>query len=238
MVASGCALGFGCSEYNAGLAPSADKWDGYDTGVTVESAFIENGCEFVVLSADESTSPFTWLATNGYAVPPGGEAILQEYIDAGVYFLAAKVVLSEVEVIDGWLPPIQLRYDSPFFGLRIRIGTISATGPQDVIIYALTPLEEGEVQIVNYPELPLPNECTWDGDDFGDWYEGQLQEAWELNGAGRVREYSWDLEPEAAATGYHCDPCTAMPIAPTQDGSFGDFGLQSRSAHLTRLHMR
>lgn len=236
---NGCALGFGCSSYAPADGSLTDKAsDDYDTGVTVESSFTEQGYEFVVLSADESTGLFTWLTNNGYAVPEGGEAMLQEYLDAGVYFLAAKVALSSVEVVDGWLPPIQLRYESDFFGLPIRIGTISASGPQDVIIYALTDLDKGEVLIANYPELPLPTECTWSGEDFGDWYEEQLDEAWAENGAGWVKEYSWELEPTEAAQGYHCDPCTATPAAPTADGSFGAFGLQSRSAHLTRLHVR
>jgi hypothetical protein len=233
----GCALGFGC-EATADMGVVTRLDDSFDTGVTVESQFVEYGYQFVVLSAEESGSLFTWLSNNGYAVPAGGEAILQEYLDAGVYFLAAKVALSEIETVDGWLPPIQLHYQSDFFGLPIRIGTISAAGPQDVVIYALTGLDDGEVSITNYPELPLPNECTWSGDDFGDWYEEHIQASWEANGPGWIREYSWDLEPGPAATGYHCDPCTATPAAPTRDGSFGDFGLPSMSAHITRLHAR
>jgi hypothetical protein len=236
MTASGCALGFGCdSPSDVGVIGNMDS---FDTGVTVESQFVEYGYEFVVLSAEESGSLFTWLSNNGYAVPSGGEAILQSYIDSGVYFLAAKVALSEMDTFDGWLPPIQLHYSSEFFGLPIRIGTISAAGPQDVIAYTLTSIEDGEVEVTNYPELTMPTECTWGGDDFGDWYDEHVEAAWKAEGAGWIKEYSWDLEPDPAAQGYHCDPCTATPAAPTRDGTFGDFGLYSASAHLTRLHLR
>ena len=36
---------------------------------------------------------YDWLDENGFAVPPGGEDVLQDYIDGGAHFLAAKVHL-------------------------------------------------------------------------------------------------------------------------------------------------
>ncbi len=231
----GCTLGFGCSD-SSFAGGSADALD-TASGVQVEGQFTEYGYDFSVLSASEADGLQLWLDTNGYALPTGGESVLQEYIDAGVYFLAVKVNLAEVEQVDGWLPPIQLRYDSPSISLPIRIGTISAEGPQEVVVYTLTPVEDGEVGITNYPELPLETECMWEGDDFGEFYAAEMEASHAKNGAGWVREYSWDLIPEIG-TGYHCDPCTAEPVAPTSDGTFGDFGLDSDSAHLTRLHLR
>lgn len=232
---SGCALGFGCLAADESFNTVRDG----DTGVHVENSFTEYGYEFVVLSAEESSSLYAWLDANGYAVPAGGETVLQDYIDAGTYFLAAKVAMDKVELVDGWLPPIQLTYEADSFGLPIKIGTISASGPQDVVIYTLTPVEEGggQVTVTNYPELTMPNECTWSGDDFGSFYNEHFAEAHEEQGAGWVKEYGWDLEP-TAGTGYHCDPCTATPAAPTADGTFEDFGLPSKSAYITRLHMR
>ncbi|GDX81555.1 hypothetical protein LBMAG42_33660 [Deltaproteobacteria bacterium] len=234
IVTSGCQLGFGCASADNSL----QRFDS-DTGlgVDVEAQFTEYGYDFSVLSATEADGLQAWLDVNGYALPSGGDAILQEYIDAGVYFLAVKVNLDAVERVDGWLPPIQLSYPSESVSLPIRIGTISATGTQDVIVYTLTPVADGEVSISNYPELPIDTECMWEGDDFGTFYEGVLEAGHLEGGAGWIREYSWDLIPEIG-TGYHCDPCTADPAAPTSDGSFGDFGLPSDSAHLTRLHLR
>lgn len=234
---SGCQLGFGC-------AASADNSMGFggdaDTGlsdVNVEAQFTEYGYDFAVLSATEADGLQAWLDGNGYAIPAGGEDILQSYIDAGVYFLAVKVNLDVVEQVDGWLPPIQLRYASPSLSLPIRIGTISSAGAQEVVVYTLTPVAEGEVSITNFPELPVEQECMWGGSDFAEFYTSTIEEAHAEAGAGWVREYSWDLIP-VVGTGYHCDPCTAEPVAPTSDGTFADFGLPSESAHVTRLRMR
>ncbi len=235
LVASGCELGFGC------VSAADMSFDGSaDTGlseVVVEAQFTEYGYDFAVLSATEADGLQAWLDANGYALPAGGEEILQSYIDAGVYFLAVKVNLATVERVDGWLPPIQLRYSSPSLSLPIRIGTISAAGAQEVVVYTLTPVFDGEVSITNYPELPVEQDCMWSGSDFGEFYSEQVKEAHEEAGAGWMREYSWDLIP-VAGTGYHCDPCTAEPVAPTSDGTFGDYGLPSDSAHITRMRMR
>lgn len=233
---SGCELGFGCSDDNS-IAGGIHAADTGLSGVEVEAQFTEYGYDFAVLSATEADGLQAWLDGNGYAIPAGGEDILQSYIDSGVYFLAVKVNLEQVEQVDGWLPPIQLRYSSPSLSLPIRIGTISASGAQEVVVYSLTPVGEGEVSITNYPELPVEQDCMWSGDDFGTFYAEEVQRAHEESGAGWMREYSWDLIP-VVGTGYHCDPCTADPVAPTSDGTFGDFGLPSESAHITRLRMR
>jgi hypothetical protein len=234
---SGCELGFGCNADSNSLGFGGGIADTGLSEVVVEAQFTEYGYDFSVLSATESDGLEAWLNENGYAVPAGGEDVLQSYIDAGVYFLAVKVNLAQVEQVDGWLPPIQLRYQSPSLSLPIRIGTISASGAQEVVIYTLTPVYEGEVSVTNYPELPVEQDCMWSGGDFGEFYAGQVKAAHEEAGAGWMREYSWDLIPEVG-TGYHCDPCTADPVAPTSDGTFNDFGLPSDSAHITRMRIR
>lgn len=233
---------FGCSADYA-LDGSAGDYAAYDsaTGVSVASSFREYGYEFVVLDAEESAGLTTWLATNGFALPEGGESILQEYIDGGSYFLAAKIDLDNVEMRDGWLPPIRFTYNSPVFSLPIRIGTISADGVQDVVMYTLTSdVYGGQVGIANYPRITLDTECMPPpeaGDDFSGWFSKEVDAQVAATGAAWLKEYSWDLIP-TAGTGYHCDPCTATPAAPTPDGSFAAFGLPSNSAHITRLRMR
>jgi hypothetical protein len=237
----GCGGTLGCDGgYATGaFAPYYDT----GTGVTVTSEFSEYGYDFVVLDAEQSDGLVLWLDENGYAVPDGGEAILQEYIDSGTFFLAAKIDMRRVERRGEWLPPIQFVYPSSQLQLPIRIGTISAEGAQDVVMYVLSDIDKGEVGIANYPELEVDTECMArdvDAGDFGSWYSGRIDAAIEKDGAGWVKEYSWDLEPssDTATMGYHCDPCTASPAAPTQDGSFRAFGLDSMSAHLTRIRMR
>jgi hypothetical protein len=245
---TGCLMlaGAGCSDASLMDQDPSSGWSDTANGVDVEANWKEYGYEFVVLDAQQSTGLFTWLTENGYAVPAGGDEILQEYIDSGSFFLAAKIDLSQVEAQGDWLPPIQFSYRSPVLGLPIRIGTISANGEQEVVMYVLTdPYTAGEVGISNYPELAVPNDCMWGapGDtDLSGWYAGTLQSAVDEQGAGWVKEYSWDLISswDTSGGGYHCDPCTPEvdPVAPTADGSFGPYGLASLDAHITRLRMR
>ncbi len=234
----GCASSFGCQADNS--------LSGFDTGgigdaaagsVSVESSFSVAGYEFVVLSAEESADLELWLDNNGYALPAGGEAVLQEYIDAGAYFLAAKVSLTEAAPGERqWLPPIQIRYAAETWSLPIRIGTISADGPQEVIVYALDPQEEGEVGIANYPQVELEDECMRpDDSDLGTYYADQLDAAFGGK-AGWLVEYSWELETVAGGNGYHCDPCTTVIGIP--EDQVHSLGLESYPAHLTRLRLR
>lgn len=222
---------WGCAPF--GCSVGSDYYGYRDSGGVI--SWSEHGYDFVVLTAEESADLLGWLATNGYAVPAGGEAILQEYIDAGSYFLAAKVSLDGFHREGDWLWPIQVGYHSDVFSLPIRIGTISSQGMQDLVIYGLNDIADGEMAISNFDEFGLTEECMLEvGEDFGEWYPTFVETA-NPDGAGWVREYSWDLEP-TIDSGYHCDPCTAEAIVP--GGNFDVFGLPGTGAHLTRMHMR
>jgi hypothetical protein len=50
----------------------------------VESAFTVADYQIVVLSAEESSDLFGWPGNNGYALPEGGNNILQNYSSATV----------------------------------------------------------------------------------------------------------------------------------------------------------
>ncbi len=220
-LATGCA-----AEYSLGGGIGDDGEDAEGT-VTVEASFSEAGYEFVVLSTQTAGALQTWLDDNGYALPAGGDAILQEYIDAGVYFLAAKVALDAAPTGQAWLPPIQLTYESDTLSLPIRIGTISADGPQEVLIYVLH--EGGAVAISNYPEVAVDDECLRSMDqDFGTYYADALDDA--LGGeAGWIEEYSWSLTA-------NCDPCTATTgLTPAELEALGFAGYHG---WFTRLRMR
>lgn len=230
----GCGTALGCAD--GGLYGYGDTagWDG-DYGVTVENAFTVGGYELVVLSAEESSGLWLWLDANGFSVPPGGERILQEYIDAGVYFVAVKIDLDHLDMAGEWLPPLQFRYESSAFMLPIRIGTISAGGEaQEVILSVFSREEQGEVGIANYPEAQVERECMTDTDDFATWYEERLGSA--LGGeAGWVREHSWPVFSQQG--GYHCDPCTS--VGDFEPEELGMLGMEPiGDVHLTRLRVR
>jgi hypothetical protein len=201
-----------------------------DDSVTVEATFAEGDYEIVILSAEESGDLMRWLSDNGYELPAGAGPILQEYIDSGSFFFAAKVRLGTLPEGKQWLSPLQFGYDSEFFGLPIRIGTASSSGIQDLIVFAVTRSEDGEVGIANYPEVQVEQECMYDStdEDFGTFYNRKLTESME-GGAAWVKEYSW--------APYHCDPCPAPPLT---DADLQEIGFEDSAygAHFTRLHVR
>lgn len=231
-------MSMGCVGAEADYALSVQEDAGFggegppaDDSVTVENQFVTGEYEISILSAEESEDLYGWLDRNGYAVPSGGEAILQEYIDSGVYFLAAKIRLDAVPEGRSYLTPLQLRYEADAWSLPIRIGTISSPGLQDVIIYALNDESEGSVRISNYPELEVEDECMWDsGETLDEYYDGQLGIALEAaGGAGWKTEYSWNLTQ-------NCDPCT--PEAGLTPEELIELGQENYHAHLTRLRVR
>lgn len=225
----GCGFALGCAAESALDGAVGDEGATADGSVTVEASFSEAGYEFVVLSAEESAGLQTWLDDNGYALPAGGDAVLQEYIDAGVYFLAAKVALAAADGEVQWLPPIQLRYESSTWSLPIRIGTISAEGTQEVTVFALGDSAQGEVAIANYPEVTVEDECMRpDAANLGEYYRGRLDEAF-AGQAGWIQEYSWDLTA-------NCDPCTsAQGLTPEE---LEQLGLMDYHGHLSRMRLR
>lgn len=235
-VGVGCGGLLGCASAEGAYADTA-----WRSTVDVVASFDVAGYNLVVLSAEQSDGLWTWLDQNGYAVPEGGEDVLQEYIDAGAYFLAVKIDLTEVETVQGWLPPLQFRYSADVFGLPIRIGTISAEGEQEVVINVIADEELGQAGISNYPEYELDHDCMVDwGDDFGAWYEARIDGAF-AQGAGWLREHSWPVFKRVETMGtYHCDPCT-MTITETGDfeaEQLAALGAGGDELHLSRLRVR
>jgi hypothetical protein len=222
--------GWGCNDKEAVDSASAD--DG-DLEVEVVEAFTVGEYQFVILDAEQSADLYTWLSEQGYSLPAGAEALLDEYIEGGSYFLAARVTLEAADDEETWLSPIQLRYTDPAFSLPIRIGTISSPGRQDLIIYAITSSSDGAVGISNYTQVALDDECMWPSEDygeFGDFYLDALTaEVDDVGGAGWVQEYSW------APTS--CDPCSSDPLDSSELSALGFDGGAS-DAHFTRLHVQ
>jgi hypothetical protein len=195
--------------------------------VTVEAAFRAAEYDVVVLSATGAGGLYDWLDENGFAVPPGGEDVLQDYIDGGAHFLAAKVWLEPGE--DGAparLSPLQLTYTASSWSLPIRIGTISAEGEQEVVVYTLTSDAQGDVRISNYPEGRVADECMLpvENDEFASFYGDAVREARVDDGPTWVTEYSWVLYRQWQDSGYHCDPCTVEEEELYDAGELADLG--------------
>ena len=209
--------------------------------VNVEALYIVGEFEIVILSATESSALFTWLNDNNYQVPGQSQTLLQEYIDGGSYFLAAKVASGAGIENGDTLSPLQFKYtdtnsNANSFQIPIRIGTLNAKEAQDLIIYAVNDYSRGRVGISNYAEFSIEDECMWISENdqsfeeyyvqqFGDAYDAQNDGAWTV-------EYAWG--------GGGCDPCSGTPPDAADLVSLGmDEDVVYYSDYFfTRLHAR
>ena len=241
-------MGCGFSDKSEDSSDSG-SWAGGETadsgGVTVEKQFIVGEYEIVVLSAQESTGLLGWLNTNGYSVSPKAQGMLQEYLDAGSYFFAAKVFTDRIPAGQDRLSPLQVSYESEAFSLPIRLGTVNSPGSQDLLLYLLTDPDAGRVGVSNYDEASVEADCLADTDDLASFYDQAFTEA--VGEQPRwVVEYGWELNQWSL----HCDPCTSVPGLPQDDVAtlgFGDYGGSEDTGwggsgwseyYFTRLRMR
>jgi len=215
-------------------------------GVTVEANYDVAEYDVSILSARESDGLVNWLIDNGYRIPAGAEAVLGSYIKQGMRFFVAKVNLSRMQLIgNGYLRPLQVRYETAKFMLPLRLGTVNANGPQDLIVYALA--RNGRVEATNYRTIKLPSNVEvplYVKSEFGKFYSAVFDTAVKRENMRAVFiEYAWDM-------GW-CDPCAADPmtnkelvelgarwIGSDEDVAFRSRGRAGLNAYVTRLHVR
>jgi hypothetical protein len=201
--------------------------------VVVESEFTVGIYDIVILSAQESSDLMFWLNDNGYGVDAAAEELLGEYISSGAFFFAAKVNLGD-QLVQGalnptWLEPLQFSYASEGFSLPIRLGTLNSRGSQDLLMYTITPFNEGQVGISNFPEVSPPKDCMLAPDqDMGEYVTGQFDQlVEEQGGTAWALEHSWSP--------YHCDPC----VGPTLElDVLNGLGYEGGDPWFSRLHLR
>ena len=212
-------------------------------GVDIEAEYTVGEYDIIILSAEESNGLQTWLDENGYKTPPGASRVLASYIRQNVRFFVAKVNLEEHSRL-GYnnLRPLQVAFASPKFMLPIRLGTVNANGPQDLVLYTLT--RNGRVETTNYRTVKLPtgmNLPVHTKDEFGDFYKAMFAEQVRKENMRTVfLEYAWDMS--------WCDPCAADPLSAAELRELGVFWVGSdmprrgkagaQNAFVTRLHVR
>lgn len=213
-------------------------------GVTIEAQYSVGEYDIMILSAKQSDGLAAWLDENGYRTPAGAEAVLGSYIRQDMKFFVAKVNLKAQNKLGyQYLRPIQVTYETNKFMLPIRLGTVNADGPQDMIVLMLT--DKGRVETTNYRTVKLPSDVEiplYVKPEFGKFYKAMFDnQVAHDNGRLVYLEYAWDM-------GW-CDPCAADPIPNDKlaqlgafwvDGASGErgrFGPQS-NVFVTRLHVR
>jgi len=185
-------------------------------GVTVEATYSVGEYDIVILSARDSSGLLTWLNQNGYQVPHAAGAVVDSYLRQNLHFFLAKVNLErQSRMRFSFLRPIQVEYDSPKFMLPIRLGTVNAQGPQDLIILGLSP--RGRIETTNYRIVRLPSGSEvplYVKASFGDFYRAMFDHQVAAEGGRAVfLEYAWDMS--------WCDPCAADPLSADELKSLG-----------------
>ena len=220
-------------------APAAAQARANALGVTIEEAFSVGEYDILILSAEESEGLVTWLVENGYVLPEAVVPILQSYIQQGMKFFVARVNLEAFEASGyEYLRPLLMAFESERFMLPIQLGMVNARGPQDLVVYLLSP--QGRVETTNYPVVAIPTDVTlpeFVEDDFGAFYRAMFERAYEREGRDAVfLEYAWDMA--------WCDPCAADPLSLEELRRAGVFWLDegadgnAPNVYLTRLHVR
>jgi hypothetical protein len=177
-------------------------------GVRIEATYSVGEYDIVILSAQDSSGLLTWLNQNGYKVPRAAGAVVGSYLRQNLHFFLAKVNLERQSQMGfSFLRPIQVEYASPKFMLPIRLGTVNAEGPQDLIILGLSP--RGRIETTNYRTVRLPSGGEvplYVKASFGDFYRAMFDRQVAAEGGRAVfLEYAWDI-------GW-CDPCAADPLS-------------------------
>jgi hypothetical protein len=226
----------------AGGAPELKRSDGARArGVTIERSFSVGEYDILVLSAKQSDGLQIWLNENGYKMPEGAEPVLDSYIRQGMKFFVAKVNL-ERQAKEGrtWLRPIRVTYKTRKFMLPLRLGTVNAKGPQDMIVYVLN--RNGRVESTNYrtvQNLTNQNVPEFIKAEFADFYRAMFNRVMEIEKMSSVvTEYYWDM-------GW-CDPCSSDPVPMRELRELGCDWLKGNdndrpeegSTFITRLHVR
>ncbi len=224
-----------------------------ELGVTIEATYTVGEYDILILSAKQSGGLETWLTENEYRIPDGASKVLASYIKQGMKFFVAKVNLEEQGKLGtSNLRPLQVAFESPKFMLPIRLGTVNADGPQDMIVYTLT--TKGRVETSNYRTIKLPSDKEvplFVKDEFGEFYSAMFDQEVKKTGMTAVfQEYAWDMA--------WCDPCAADPLSrdqlrelgvfwlnPSPDRSGGQGNIRVRpiqpgaqNVFVTRLHVR
>lgn len=177
-------------------------------GVTIEEEYTVGEYDIVVLSAEQSDGLLTFLNSEGYKLPEGAEDILGSYIKQDMKFFLAKVNIEEFESRGyAYLRPLQVAFESDKFMLPIRLGTLNARGPQDLILMTLT--REGRVEPTNYRTVKIPTDIDlplYVENEFDAFYRAMFSTAVKKEDMKAVfLEYAWDMS--------WCDPCAADPLS-------------------------
>lgn len=188
-------------------------------GVRIEATYEVGEYDIVIVSATNAPGLVRFLNQSGYRIPNGAEPVVRSYLRQNMRFFLARVNMDRMteQNTTGFLRPIQIEYRSPRFMLPIRLGTVNAEGPQDMVVMGLTQI--GRLETANYRTARMPTDAEVPyylqrSGEFGRAYEATFDRAHERNGRNTtLLEYAWDISL--------CDPCTAPPMTAAELSELG-----------------
>ncbi len=228
-VASGCGAAFDEGIELAGQM-AMDALEAQVPGIDQLGFFTEGDLAVHILDADSGSALQTWLDLNGFGTVEGSDELLDNYIDQDVHFLAVEATMPIVGR-DAWLDPIQVTYPGEKVQmLPLRLGSMNASGDQEVTLFTLVPDSDGAAQITTFDEVTQESECMpAPGVDVVDTLGAAFDEAIGNKAGGWVTEYSWPSQVK-------CDPCPEDYVEP---GAWvQSLGGPSAGTHITRMRMR
>src|SRR4029453_13381701 len=164
-------------------------------GVRIEAEDTGGEYEILILSSTQSDGLVPWFNDGGYKMPAGASPVLGSYIKQSMKFFVARVNLKEQDKLGfRYLRPIQVSYTTHKFMLPIRLGTVNADGPQDMIVLMLT--DRGRVETPNPRPPPIPPDVEiplYTKSQFGSFYRAMFDHQVKKDDMRAVYlEYAWD----------------------------------------------
>ncbi len=214
--------------------------------VKIEAKYSVEEYDILILSAKESNGLKRWLTDNKYSIPKKAEEVLDPYIKAGLKFFVVKVNLEKQKLMNnGYLRPLQIKFEHKRFMLPIRLGMANANGEQDMLVYAFS--KKGRIETANYRTVKIPSNKDiplFVERRFDKFYKAVFEKSYKTERRNAVfLEYAWDLSPRNYVK---CDPCVGE-VPNYSDlytagvdwlNTMGNSINQYASVYFTRLHVR
>ena len=192
----------GCSSTTSASAQSAPGGFPHDAGVEVTSREVVGPYETVQLKATDANALESWLAKNGFVIPPDVKPVVDAYVSEKFDFLALRLVPGK-----GVQDMRPVRVTTPGANVVLPLRMVAAgTGP--VVGITLWVVGEGRYEPQNFPSFRIQDEeIVWDwGQSRTNYVELRAQKALALGGRG------WEIESSTSPT-----PALVQALFPLSD---------------------
>lgn len=196
--------GGGCC--SSSMTSSSSAGDSQSSGpqrekVQVVSQQVVGPYETVTIRSTDPDALQKWLVDHGYAIPPGSAPIIKSYVDAGLDFIALRLVPgADVRSME----PIRIVSPGTDIALPLRMMQIGAGAKVGITLYVIG---EGRYHTATFPDVPVDfTKLLWDFNVNRSNYQELSQAAMATeNGRGFITEYadrpSFDANASPPAAG-------------------------------------